>query len=153
MSDEAQTLTDSENGAEAAQDGAQDAPEHPSREAAKYRTRLRAAEAQVAERDAAIGALRSEIDRLHRAEVERVAASPAHAMTRPQDIWLVADLDAVRAADGSLDHDKVGGVLRDALRERPEWRQRGPGMDGGVRGGGIPPQREASFGALLKGQR
>ena len=75
-----------------------------SREAMGYRVRLREAEERLGERDAAIGALRSEVDRLHRAEAERLAAS---AMATPADLWLVTDLADLRADDGRLDSEKV----------------------------------------------
>ena len=136
--------------AEPQEDGGSSSAERASREAARYRVRLREAEAQVEQRDAVLGAMRTEIDRLHTAEVERMAASSAHALTNPADLWLVTSLDDLRAEDGSLDDAKVRAVLRDVLRERPQWRKSSPGMDGGVRSGGVPQGREASFGDLLK---
>jgi hypothetical protein len=75
-----------------------------SREAAGYRRRLREAEADVEQRDGVIGALRAEVDRLHRLEAERIAGQ---AMATPADFWMVADLTDLRDDDGRLHAEKV----------------------------------------------
>jgi hypothetical protein len=150
------TPTDAGNEAQAAPEpdrkaGLQE-PEHPSREAAKYRTRLRAAEATIEQRDAVIGAMRDEVERLHRREVERAAAGQPYWLKTPGDLWLVTDLADMLDDDGRLSETRVKDALGRVAKDRPDWT-RAPDLGQGARGGGIPPQREASFGALLKGRR
>ncbi len=95
----------------------------------RYRTRLRAAEQQVGERDGVIGALRSEVDRMHRAEAERIAS----ALANPPDLWLVADLADLRDEHGRLDAERVKGKVAEVVRDRPAWRRQSGGFDGGAR--------------------
>jgi hypothetical protein len=86
-----------------------------SREAAGYRRRLRETEA---ERDQ----LRAEVDRLQRAEVERLAG--AAGMATPADLWaLGTELAFLRGDDGALDAETVNGLVHDVLADRPHWRQ------------------------------
>jgi hypothetical protein len=128
-----------------------EAPERPSREAAKYRTRLRAAEATIEQRDAAIVAMRDEVERLHRREVERAASGSPYWLKTPGDLWLVADLADMLDDNGRLSEDRMKVALGKVTKDRPDWT-RAPDLGQGVRSGGVPMQREASFGALLKGR-
>jgi hypothetical protein len=134
----------SEDGHEAVRDP--DARER-SREAAGYRVRLREAEATLAERDGVIVGLREEVDRLHRAEAERLAGD---ALASPSDLWLVAELAEFRDDAGRLDAEKITAKVEDVVRERPAWRRmRTPSFDGGARAP-IPEQRAPGLSDLLK---
>jgi hypothetical protein len=120
-----------------------------SREAANYRTRLREAERQVEQRDGVIAGLRDELDRLHRAEVERVADQQGMAV--PGDLWTLHQLGDLRDDDGRLDAEKVTTTVRDVLAARPTWRVATPDTGAGPRGGGQRPQPGLS--TLLKPRR
>jgi hypothetical protein len=111
------------------------------REAARYRTQLRGAEA---ERDQA----REHLAALRRAEVERALAEH---LADPQDLLGgLEDLDRFFTGEGRLD---AGAVKREAeavLAEKPHWRrQPTPDFDGGAR---EPDQRAQgpSFGEAVK---
>lgn len=118
-----------------------------SREAANYRTRLRAAEAEVEQRERVIVGLREEVDRLHRAEAERIAGEAS--MASPGDLWLVTDLADLRDEAGRLDVEKVNAKVDGVLADRPSWRVRVPSFDGGARQ--TPPQsRTPGLADLLK---
>ena len=116
-----------------------------SREAAGYRTRLRAAEDQLGQRDAALDAMRSEVDRLHRAEAERLADTLAN----PNDLWLVSDLAELRDDAGRLDAEKVKAKVAEVVKERPAWRRKTVGFDGGARTRSAPA-RSPGLSDLLK---
>ena len=120
-----------------------------SREAAGYRVRLRAAEEQVAERDAALGAMRAEVDRLHRVEAERLADAK---MGNPADLWLVADLSDLRDDAGRLDSERVTAKVAEVVKERPAWRARTVGFDGGARTRSAPPRSPGLSDLLKPGQ-
>lgn len=115
--------------------------DHPSREAARYRTRLREVEG---ERDA----LRLAVDELQREAVERAAGDAPHYLHSPADVWLVTDLGALRGDDGRLDGNRVRETLSGIVRDRPEWSRR-PDMGTGTRGT-VTTAREMSFGELVK---
>jgi hypothetical protein len=100
-----------------------------SREAASYRVRLREAEDQLGQRDDVIGGLRAEIDRMHRAEAERLATD----LQTPADLWMAASLDDMRDDDGRLDHERVKAKVADVLAAHPAWRARSVSFDGGAR--------------------
>ena len=132
------------------------APEAPeaeahlrSEEAKRYRTRLREAEAQVAERDGVIAALRSRLDDVDRAEVERHAE--ARGMVKADDLWTVAALADLRGEDGTLDEAKVTARVDEVLRDRPHWRRPSVDLGAGPRGGHGP--REPGLSDLLKARR
>ena len=120
-----------------------------SREAAGYRVRLRAAEEQLGQRDAALGAMRAEVDRLHRVEAERLAEA---AMASPSDLWLVADLSDLRDDAGRLDAEKVRAKVAEVVKERPAWRVRTPSFDGGARTRSAPPRPPGLSDLLKPGQ-
>ena len=120
-----------------------------SREAAGYRVRLRAAEEQLGQRDAALGAMRDEVDRLHRVEAERFAEP---SMANPSDLWLVADLADLRDDAGRLDAEKVKAKVAEVVKERPAWRRRTVGFDGGARTRSAPPRPPGLSDLLKPGQ-
>lgn len=125
----------------------EDTGDASSREAARYRRRLRTTEG---ERDQLAG----KVERLQRAEVARLAAD----LAQPGDLFDVAgvQLADVLDADGEVDADAVRAAVADLLRQRPGLRaavtptaaQAGLGVaDGGARVVG------PSFGDLLRGGR
>jgi hypothetical protein len=120
-----------------------------SREAAGYRTRLRAAEGQLAERDALVGAMREEVDRLHRVEAERLADA---SMGTPGDLWLVVELSDLRDDAGRLDTEKVKAKVAEVVADRPSWRRRTPGFDGGARTTAPTTRRPGLADLLGKGE-
>lgn len=149
---------------------AQDAPEAPveeppeveaatepadaelrSREAASYRTRLRAAEQQLGERDGVIAGLRDELDRLHRAEAERVAAQEGMAV--PPDLWTLHALADLRDDDGRLDAERVTATVRDVLAARPTWRREQGDLGAGPRDSSSKPQPPGLSTLLKPGRR
>ncbi|MCQ4364559.1 hypothetical protein KQR54_26120 [Mycobacterium gordonae] len=94
------------------------------REAAKYRHRAKAAEAErdqlAAERDR----LTERLTTLQRAEVERLAA--AH-LADGQDFWRDgAQLSDVLADDGSIDRAKVEATATALLESHKHWRKPAP---------------------------
>ena len=83
-------------------------------------------------RDAVIGGLRGEVDRLHRAEVERIAE--AEGMAVPGDLWTIGTgLAELRDDDGRLDADKARETIRTTLETRPRWRRELPDLGSGPR--------------------
>lgn len=127
-----------------------EAPEKPTEgnEAAKYRRRLREAEA---ERDA----LTMQLDALRRAEVERLATVE---LDTPAGLWANGtELADLLADDGTVDPDKVDAAVRAAvdtlgLETRTARRRGGLYVP---REGGVPDYSdmtagswEAAFGAL-----
>jgi hypothetical protein len=119
-----------------------------SEEAKRYRLRLREAEGHVAERDEVITGLRAEVDRLHRAEAERLAGQ----LQTPADLWLVADLADLRDDDGRLDAEKVTAKVAEVVADHPAWRRRSPTFDGGARRN-TPVERTPGLADLLKPER
>lgn len=116
-----------------------------SREAASYRVRLREAEA---ERDS----LRERLDRLQRAEVERLASAGGLAVAG--DVWQFgASLDTLRGEDGTIDAETVEGLIAALLRDRPGLRSTPVGDVGIGRGGaarGQGPAPKVGLSQLLK---
>lgn len=98
------TTTDTPN--EPSEPAATPKDDAPSREAARYRRRLRETEAQ---RDAAL----SRLEAMQRAEVERLATLP-----NPALLWDAGtDLADLLAEDGTVDPDKVQATV-DQVAER-----------------------------------
>lgn len=83
----------------------------PNSEAAKYRRKLREAEA---ERDQ----LLERVDAQDRAAIEGMAASKLH---NPADLWLVTNPNDLRNEAGEIDADKVTAALAGAVADRPHW--------------------------------
>ncbi len=117
----------------------------PSREAARYRTRLREVEA---ERDG----LREQLDGLRRREVERLAGEQ---LAQPGDLLALGgiDLDALCGEDGQVDEQLVGEAVETLLTQRPGLgvAPPPPGFDGGARG--APASSPASWSQVLSGAR
>jgi hypothetical protein len=113
--------------------------EHPSREAASYRRRLRETEA---ERDA----LRERVESYERREAEAIARDLGAAV--PSDLWTLVGLDDLRGDDGALDSETVQARVSAILAERPTWRRPAPDLGAGAR----PPvesERKPGLSALL----
>ncbi|WP_017602175.1 hypothetical protein [Nocardiopsis lucentensis] len=111
-------------------DHGQTADSKPHREAARYRTQLRATEA---ERDALAGRLET----LQRAEAERHAQG-GNGLHNGADLWVFgADVSELLDDDGRVSPDKVSERVNTILDERPYLRrQRFQGTaDGGARRG------------------
>jgi hypothetical protein len=119
-----------------------------SREAARYRTRLRAAEEQLGQRDEVIAGMRAEVDRLHRLEAERLAGD----LQTPADLWLAASLEDLRDEDGRLDSEKVTEKVAEVIADHPAWRKRSVSFDGGARATAEMPRRPG-LADLLKPER
>jgi hypothetical protein len=103
------------------QDGDSDTVAALRREAAGYRTRLRETET---ERDQ----LRTRVEQMERADVERLAANAGFA--QPSDVFMFAtDLEQLRADGGELDTARVTDLAHRVLTERPGLRK--PGIDYG----------------------
>jgi hypothetical protein len=114
-----------------------------SREAANYRRRLRETEQ---ERDQ----LRTLLDDLQRAEVERLAG--AAGMAVPGDLWtLGTEIANLRDDDGRIEPDTVQALVGDVLKSRPTWRNT-VGSFGGGQGAAAAGHRPPKVGLsqLLK---
>jgi hypothetical protein len=116
-----------------------------SREAASYRRRLRETEA---ERDR----LREQLDRVQRAEVERLASGAGLAVA--SDVWLHgATPQTLCREDGTVDPDTVTGVVEAILRDRPGLQAVPVGSVGIGKGGtasGRPVRQAVGLSQLLK---
>lgn len=110
------------------------------REAAKYRTRLREAEA---ERDRLAGI----VEGMQRAEIEKraTAAQRGWKLHDAADLWRAGvELKDLLAADGTVDQGKVNMAVRQLVEEHPHWgvrigaipRDMGQGQRGSTGGGG-----------------
>lgn len=115
-----------------------DEAEPRNREAAKWRRRLRDLEAEVtAEREqwtAERGHLAARLELLHRAEVERQAAS---VLADPADVWRDGTtLDQLLDSDGNLDPHKVTDTVKALAAKHPHWKiSRRPATLDGQRSG------------------
>lgn len=112
------------------------------REAAKYRTRLREAEAQ---RDA----LAQRVEHFQRNEIERIArahlASPADLLTLSGN-----QLSDYLTESGDIDPEKINADAAVILAERPGLRKPVPATDPTQGHGSPAPRAEPSWGALLQ---
>jgi hypothetical protein len=105
-----------------------------SREAASYRRRLRETEQ---ERDE----LRTQLDRLQTAEVERIAGT---GLQVPADIWSFgAELANLRDEDGNIDAEAVGGLVKEITHDRPGLAARPVGDLGIGRGNSATASTQA----------
>jgi hypothetical protein len=105
-------------------EGSQPEPEGPTREAAKYRRRLRETEA---ERDA----LRERVENYERRDAEGIARDLGAAV--PADLWTLVGLDDLRGDSGELDEELVRQRVGAILTERPTWRRPAPDLGQGPR--------------------
>jgi hypothetical protein len=112
----------------------------PNREAANYRRRLRQTEA---ERDA----LRTQLDAVQRAEVERRAVE---SFQDPTDLWSVTTVDQLRGDDGLIDVAKGRGRVPARARREAALGQ-GPRETNRAAGAGPPVPRPPSGGEELPG--
>lgn len=103
------------------------------REAAAYRVKLREAEA---ERDA----LAERLQRMQRAEIERLAAD---GLSHPADLFSLSgnELADYLTEDGDVDAEKVAADVAAILAERPGLRKQTPGYDPSQGRGGRPPAK------------
>ncbi len=119
-----------------------------SREAAGYRRRLRDTET---ERDQ----LREQLDRVQRAEVERLAGAAGLAVA--SDVWIHgASLDTLRGEDGSIDTQTVSGLVADIVKDRPGLQARPVGDIGigrGASAAGTRQPEKIGLSQLLKPER
>lgn len=127
----AETPEAGEDGSGVDEDQDDDAGDGPGREAAKYRRRLRDAEAQ---RDQ----LAERVESLQRAEVERLATDDK---LRPAALWASGiELDALLGDDGTVDPGKVTEAIEAA---RQQLGIPTPPSGNYVRGEGRVPGRPA----------
>ncbi|GAB4912584.1 hypothetical protein LIX17_20225 [Mycobacterium avium subsp. hominissuis] len=103
------------------------------REAAGYRVKLRETEA---ERDA----LAERLQRMQRAEIERLASD---ALSHPADLFSLSgnELADYLTEDGDVDAEKVAADVAAILAERPGLRKQIPGYDPSQGRGGRPPAK------------
>jgi hypothetical protein len=107
-----------------------------SREAKRYRTQLREAEARVAQ--------------LQRAEVERLASD---GLSHPADLFSLSgnELADYLTESGDVDAEKVAADVAAILAERPGLRKQTPGYDPTQGYGGKPPAKaKPTWGALFQ---
>lgn len=110
----------------------------------RYRLELRATEA---ERDA----LAQRVERMQRAEVERLAAD---GLSHPADLFAMSgnDLADYLTEDGNVDAEKVAADVAAVLAERPGLRKQSPALDPTQgHGGRLQAKREPTLADLLKG--
>jgi hypothetical protein len=122
MTDQPTEATEPEPTAPEATPPESEPTDKPSREAAKYRTQLREAEAQ---RDS----LAERVTAMQRAEVERLAASK---LAKPQGVWTNgAQLADLLDDEGAVDPLKVGEAVAAAVDANGlEQRRSGPIIPG-----------------------
>ena len=140
-----------ENGAQIDTDAPEPTPEgndtgeqNGNREAAKYRTRLREAEA---ERDALVSRLAA----LQRAEIERLASA---GLSHPSDIFTMSgnELADYITDTGTVDAERVAADVAAILLERPGLKPNAPAVDYSQGSGNVPHavKAEPSWALLLK---
>lgn len=95
-------------------------------------------------------ALAQRVERMQRAEVERLAAGD---LSHPRDLFSLSgnELADYLTEDGEVDADKVAADVAAVLAERPGLRKPTRAFDPsqGI-GGPTTPKREPTWGALLK---
>lgn len=130
---------DAENGSQA------DSAQKGNREA-RYRTERNAAREELA-------AAQARIDRMHRAEVERLAAA---ALSHPADLFSLSgnELTDYLTEDGMVDPEKVAADVAAILQERPGLKRNTPAVDHSQgRGGKGTPKRKASWETMLNPEK
>ena len=99
-----------------------------------------------AERDA----LAERVERMQRAEVERLASDK---LSHPADLFSLSGNEVADylTGDGDVDADKVAADVAALLAERPGLRKNAPAFDPSQGSGGIPGKRApSSWADLLK---
>lgn len=137
-------------GAEIDSDGPEGTPEgndngEPQKGNREARYRVERNEAR-----AALAAAEERIQRMQRAEVERLASEK---LSHPSDLFSLSGNDVADylTEDGDVDAEKVAADVDAILAERPGMRKQTPSYDPSQGRGGKPPaKREPSWGALLK---
>jgi hypothetical protein len=120
--------------------------EEPQKSNKEARYRVERNEAR-AERDA----LAERVQRMQRAEVERLASD---ALSHPGDLFSLSgnELADYLNEDGDVDAEKVAADVTAILAERPGLRKHTPGYDPSHGLGGRPqPKREPTLADLFKG--
>jgi len=112
---------------EAVEDSSDD-PEPRSREAARYRRKLRELEGEVAaEREQWAeerGLMRARLDHMQQGEAERIAAEH---LADPADLWRDGlDLDQLRDEHGDIDPGKVTTAVNELTAKHPHWKRPTP---------------------------
>ncbi len=131
------------DGQTATAEGGNTGEAHQSNKEARYRVERNEARA---ERDA----LAQRVERMQRAEVERLAAD---ALSHPADLFSLSGngLADYLTDDGDVDANKVAADVAEILAERPGLRKRMPGYDPSQGYGGRPERkREATLADLIK---
>ena len=85
-----------------------------SREAAKWRTKFRDAETQIA-------AMTEHVTTLQRQLVDQAIAKR---ITDPSDFWTQANIADLLADDGTLDPDRIDAKIAEVLAAKPHWTKR-----------------------------
>lgn len=138
--------------APSATDGAGEAPNEPQNgnEAASQKGN-REARYRVERNEAreALATARARIERMQRAEVERLAADK---LSHPADLFSLSgnELADYLTQDGDVDAEKVAADVAAILAERPGLRRNTPGYDPTQGYGGRPPKGSPSFADLMK---
>ena len=109
---------------------------------ARYRVERNEARA---ERDA----MTQRVERMQRAEVERLAAD---GLSHPADLFSLSgnELADYLTESGEVDAEKVAADVAAVLAERPGLRKQTPGYDPSQGLGGKPPKGSPSFADLMK---
>lgn len=90
-------------------------------EAARYRRKLRDAEATISEREERISQLESHLSNLQRDEAERIAGE---FLTDPSDFWKDGlDLPSLQDDAGNLSPEKVTAAAESVASAHPHWKR------------------------------
>lgn len=94
-------------------------------------------------------ALAQRVERMQRAEVERLAAD---GLSHPADLFSFSgnELADYLTEDGDVDAEKVAADVAAVLAERPGLRKNAPAFDPTQGRGGTPTKGSPTWGALLK---
>ena len=128
-----------------AEDPKNDAPQPDSRnrEAARYRTQLREAQATNEQ-------LRIRLETMQRREVERRMSST---LQTPDDYWLTGSLADLLDDDGELIEERIDAAAAELIATRPGWAkpEPAPSFDGGARRSA--PNNQLTMADVLRGGR
>lgn len=136
-------VTESGNDESVITDGEPDQAQHPGREAAKWRTKLRDAESRIAEltRDSEtkVGALTARVEHMQRNEVQRLVADR---LADPADVWRDgAQLADVLDENGDVDPAKVNDLVGGLLQAHKHWGVQRQGSNGRLLSGASAPNQ------------
>jgi hypothetical protein len=122
------------------------------RQAANYRARMRAAEAERDHQAARVAELERVLTVFRTRDVERVAGALPRTLADVQDLWRDGtQLDDLIAEDGTVDVDAVNAAVEATLQRHPHWSEHrlASGFDGGPRGAGLASSPDVA--SLLRG--